>query len=144
MIHPLWISALGFTCALMFGPAVDVDPSVASARPSLPQQSFFIPLLALGGALLAVLALPPLPRRLLIGAQLWFATVPYAFPPVGASAHLFQRSPMIAAALLALVGLAGLAWFFLRPLRDAGALETAVGAAHDFADRELVAHPAQR
>ena len=116
-LQSLWMATLIITCVMMFGPALDVDPSVATARPSLPQQSYFVPALTLVSAGLALLSLPGVLRLMLIAGQLLLSTVPYFFPPVGVSGPLFSTRPAAAGLLVAAAALAGLAWFFLRPLR---------------------------
>ncbi len=124
-LHALWIITLGFTCALMFGPALDVDWTVATARPSIPQQTYFIALLALAGALGALLSLPGPLRAILIGAQLLFATLPYFFRPVDVAIPIFVSAPLRSALLISVLALIGLAYFFLRPLRDERVAATA-------------------
>ena len=118
-LHLLWIVALAVTCVMMFGPMLDADPKIANAYPSLPQQSYLVPSLALVGAALALLSLPPVMRVILISVQLVLATLPYFFPPVGVSDDLFSARPSVATLLVACATLAGLAWFFLRPMREA-------------------------
>jgi hypothetical protein len=115
-LHLLWMVALAVTCVMMFGPVLDVDPVDATAYPSLPQQSYFVPALALLGAALALLSLPTPLRVTLIVLQLVVATLPYFFPPVGASESLFTGRPFIATLLFAAASLAALAWFVLRPV----------------------------
>lgn len=121
-LHLLWLVALAVTCLMMFGPVLDVDPVDATAYPSLPQQSYFVPGLALLGAALALLSLPKALRITLIVMQLAIATVPYFFPPVGASEILFTARPYIATLLFASASLAALGWFVLRPMEDSAHL----------------------
>jgi hypothetical protein len=117
-LHFMWMVALTITCVIMFGPALDVASSVATARPSLPQQSYFVPSLALVGAGLALLSLPGVLRLTLTSGQVLLSTVPYFFPPAGVSGPLFSDRPSVTALLVAAAALAALAWFFLRPLHD--------------------------
>ncbi len=114
MLHVLWIVALLVTCLLMFGPALDVDSNASNAYPSLPQQSYFVPVLALLGATLAITSLPAAWRIALIVLQLGISTLPYFFPPVGVSGPLFTGRPAMATLAVAIAALAGVAWFFLR------------------------------
>jgi hypothetical protein len=117
-LHLLWLAALAVTCVMMFGPALDVDATVATAYPSLPQQSYFVPALALIGAALALLSLPSALRVTLIVMQLVIATLPYFFPPVWAPEFLFTARPSIATLLVAAASLGALAWLVLRPVHD--------------------------
>ena len=117
-LHALWLTALTLSCLLMFGPALDAEPTVAHARPFLPQQSYFIPLVALASTTLAGLSLPGLLRFLFIGALLLVGTMSYFYPPVGVTANLFTTAPSAPALALSLLALTALAWFFTRPLEE--------------------------
>ena len=78
-LNLLWLLAITITCLLMFGPALDIDMNIANALPSLPQQSYFIPLVFLSACLISIQYLSLKWRRCAIIIQLLLSTPPYFF-----------------------------------------------------------------